>query len=144
MKPEKRFNLWDIEGTTFIEDHKEGSYHIGKTEDVDINSLRNITKRLNIYADENEQLKQSNTYLQGQLEDYSNVEINNVELRDENEQLKKELSEYKDFVLSDDKILCYTCLFCTHKGIYEVDCDVKGHVDVHGTCHSYTKKELQE
>ena len=62
----------------------------------------------------------------------------------ENEQLKKELSEYKDFVLSDDKILCYSCLFCTHKGIYEVDCDVKGHVDVHGTCHSYTKKELQE
>lgn len=66
------------------------------------------------------------------------------ELSEENKQLKKELSEYKDFVLSDDKILCYTCLFCTHKGIYEVDCDVKGHVDVHGTCHSYTKKELQE
>ena len=56
---------------------------------------------------------------------------------------EEELSEYKDFVLSDDKILCYTCLFCTHKGIYEVDCDLKGHVDVHGTCHSYTKKELQ-
>ena len=65
-------------------------------------------------------------------------------IAEENEELKKELSEYKDFVLSDDKILCYTCLFCTHKGIYEVDCDVKGHVDVHGTCHSYTKKELQE
>ena len=61
-------------------------------------------------------------------------------LTDENEQLRKELSEYKDFVLSDDKILCYTCLFCTHKGIYEVDCDVKGHVDVHGSCLSYTKK----
>ena len=67
-----------------------------------------------------------------------------VDLLNENEQLKKELSEYKDFVLSDDKILCYTCLFCTHKGIYEVDCDVKGHVDVHGTCHSYTKKEVKE
>ena len=66
------------------------------------------------------------------------------DLNNENEELKKELSEYKDFVLSDDKILCYTCLFCTHKGIYEVDCDLKGHVDVHGTCHSYTKKELQE
>ena len=65
------------------------------------------------------------------------------DLNNENEELKKELSEYKDFVLSDDKILCYTCLFCTHKGIYEVDCDLKGHVDVHGTCHSYTKKELQ-
>lgn len=66
------------------------------------------------------------------------------ELNDENEQLKKELSEYKDFVFSDDKILCYTCLFCTHKGIYEVDCDMKGHVDVHGVCFSYTKKELKE
>lgn len=54
----KRFNLWDIQGTAFIEDHKEGSYHIGKIEDVDINSLRNITKRLNIYTEENEQLKQ--------------------------------------------------------------------------------------
>ena len=58
------------------------------------------------------------------------------ELFDENKELKKELSEYKDFVFSDDKILCYTCLFCIHKGIYEVDCDVKGHVDVHSTCHS--------
>ena len=57
MTENKRFNLWDIEGTAFIEDHKEGSYHIGKTEDVDIDSLRNITKRLNIYAEENEQLK---------------------------------------------------------------------------------------
>ena len=65
-------------------------------------------------------------------------------LEEENEQLKKELSEYKDFVLSDDKILCYTCLFCTHKGIYEVDCDIKGHVDVHGSCLSYTKKEVKE
>ena len=60
---EKRFNLWDIEGTAFIEDHKEGSYHIGKTEDVDINSLRDITKRLNIYADENKQLKSDNNRL---------------------------------------------------------------------------------
>ena len=70
------------------------------------------------------------------------------DLNDENEQLKKELSEYKDFVFSDDKILCYTCLFCIHKGIYEVDCDVKGHIDVHGVCDYYTnsctKKELQE
>ena len=71
-------------------------------------------------------------------------EKENQRLNTEIEQLKKELSEYKDFVFSDDKILCYTCLFCTHKGIYEVDCDMKGHVDVHGFCFSYTKKELQE
>ena len=83
-------------------------------------------------------------YFQGSkasLEKVVNL-LNN--LNDENEQLKKELSEYKDFVLSDDKILCYTCLFCTHKGIYEVDCDIKGHVDVHGSCLSYTKKEVKE
>ena len=47
---EKQFNVFDVDGTIFLEDHKEGSYHIGKTEDVDINSLRDITKRLNIYA----------------------------------------------------------------------------------------------
>ena len=86
---------------------------------------------------ENEQLKHECNYLQNRLDDFVNIQ-------NENEQLKKELSEYKDFVLSDDKILCYTCLFCTHKGIYEVDCDVKGHVDVHGVCHSYTKKEVKE
>ena len=87
-----------------------------------------------ILAEENEQLRKDSTVLILANQDY----------RKENEQLKKELSEYKDFVLSDDKILCYTCLFCTHKGIYEVDCDVKGHVDVHGTCHNYTQKELEE
>ena len=93
---------------------------------------------LNGYDKENEQLKKDCTVLIYHNQDY----------RKENEQLKKELSEYKDFVLSDDKILCYTCLFCTHKGIYEVDCDVKGHIDVHGVCDYYTnsctKKELQE
>ena len=39
---------------------------------------------------ENEQLKQSNEYLQGQLDDYSGVEVDNIELRNENEQLKED------------------------------------------------------
>ena len=72
---EKRFNLWDIEGTAFIEDHKEGSYHIGKTEDVDIDSLRNITKRLNIYTEENEQLKEEIKDLNDVLARYEEKEL---------------------------------------------------------------------
>ena len=49
-----------------------------------------IAEALNILIEENNELKQSNKYLQGQLEDYSNVEIDNIELRDENQQLKNQ------------------------------------------------------
>lgn len=173
---EKRYNVWDIDGTIFLEDHKEGSYHIGQVGNVDINCLNDIANLLNNLSEDNEYLEKRFKeeewhydhidedrdvwmYKCQELEkeneklkkDCSNLIDDNTEyvseinqMHKENEELKKELSEYKDFVLSDDKILCYTCLFCTHKGIYEVDCDVKGHVDVHGTCHSYTKKELQK
>ena len=55
---EKRFNVFDVDGTVFVEDHKEGSYHIGEKENVDIPCLNDIADRLNTYADENEQLKQ--------------------------------------------------------------------------------------
>ena len=55
---EKRFNVFDVDGTVFLEDHKEGSYHIGEKENVDIPCLNDIADRLNKYADENEQLKQ--------------------------------------------------------------------------------------
>lgn len=54
---EKRFNVFDVDGTVFLEDHKEGSYHIGEKENVDIPCLNDIADRLNTYADENEQLK---------------------------------------------------------------------------------------
>ena len=77
---EKRFNLWDIEGTAFIEDHKEGSYHIGKTEDVDIDSLRNITKRLNIYTEENEQLKSEIKGMRELLKSYRKTIKHDAEL----------------------------------------------------------------
>ena len=54
---EKRFNVFDVDGTVFLEDHKEGSYHIGEKENVDIHCLNDIADRLNTYAEENEQLK---------------------------------------------------------------------------------------
>ena len=54
---EKRYNVWDIDGTIFLEDHKEGSYHIGQAGNVDINCLNDIAKLLNDLSDENEQLK---------------------------------------------------------------------------------------
>lgn len=65
-------------------------------------------------------------------------------LYDENEKLKKELKEFKDFVFSDEKILCYSCVYCLSKGIYEVECSEKGKVDVHGSCFLYWKNELGE
>ena len=56
-RTEKRYNVWDIDGTIFLEDHKEGSYHIGQVGNVDINCLNDIANRLNDLTDENEQLK---------------------------------------------------------------------------------------
>lgn len=57
----KRFNVFDVNGTIFLEDHKEGSYHIGEIGNVDINCLNDIANKLNELADENEQLKQTIT-----------------------------------------------------------------------------------
>ena len=54
---EKRYNVWDIDGTIFLEDHSEGSYHIGQVGNVDINCLNDIANRLNDLTEENEQLK---------------------------------------------------------------------------------------
>lgn len=65
-------------------------------------------------------------------------------LTEENEQLKEELKEFKDFVYSDEKILCYTCVNCLSKGIYQIECSEKGKVDVHGSCFAYWRKELEE
>ena len=44
---EKRFNVFDVDGTIFLEDHKEGSYHIGEIGNVDVNCLNDIAYRLN-------------------------------------------------------------------------------------------------
>lgn len=68
---EKRFNIFDVDGTVFLEDHKEGSYHIGEKENVDIPCLNDIADRLNTYADENEQLKQQCKDFMEMLDDMS-------------------------------------------------------------------------
>ena len=57
MTENKRFNVFDVDGTIFLEDHKEGSYHIGEIGNVDVNCLNDIADRLNKLAEENEQLK---------------------------------------------------------------------------------------
>ena len=65
-------------------------------------------------------------------------------LHEEKEHLKSELKEFEDYVYSDEKILCYTCVNCLKKGIYEVECFEKGKVDVHGSCFLYWKNEVEE
>lgn len=57
MKPENRFNVFDVDGTVFLEDHIEGSYHIGEMEDVDIPCLKDIAYLLNKFHEENQELK---------------------------------------------------------------------------------------
>ena len=77
---EKRFNVFDVDGIVFLEDHIEGSYHIGEKENVDIPCLNDIADRLNTYADENEQLKQTIEELRAyDKRDYIESEhINNI------------------------------------------------------------------
>lgn len=75
----KRFNVFDVEGTVFLEDHEKGSYHIGEKEDVDIPCLNDIADRLNTYAEENKQLKRD------RLENYKAYK----KLLNENEELKE-------------------------------------------------------
>ena len=58
MTENKRFNVFDVDGTIFLEDHKEGSYHIGEIGNVDVNCLNDIADRLNELAEDNMQLKQ--------------------------------------------------------------------------------------
>ena len=57
MTENKRFNVFDVDGTIFLEDHKEGSYHIGEIGNVDVNCLNDIADRLNELSDENEYYK---------------------------------------------------------------------------------------
>ena len=67
MTENKRFNVFDVDGTIFLEDHKEGSYHIGEIGNVDVNCLNDIADRLNELAEENEQLKQQNKGIQDKV-----------------------------------------------------------------------------
>ena len=54
---EKQFNVFDVDGTIFLEDHKKGSYHIGEIGNVDVNCLNDIADRLNELNDEKERWK---------------------------------------------------------------------------------------
>ena len=67
---EKRFNIFDVDGTVFLEDHQEGSYHIGEKENVDIHCLNDIANFLNNIVEENEQLKKENKKLTNALTTY--------------------------------------------------------------------------
>lgn len=58
MTENKRFNVFDVDGTIFLEDHKEGSYYIGEIGNVDVNCLNDIAGRLNELAEENRKLKE--------------------------------------------------------------------------------------
>lgn len=107
---EKRFNVFDVDGTVFLEDHKEGSYHIGEKENVDIHCLNDIADRLNTYADENEELNQSLLSTSKELQ-YGVKKVQ--KLAKENEQLKQALKnsyineicencKYGNYFLSDN------------------------------------------
>ena len=65
---EKRFNVFDVDGTIFLEDHKEGSYHIGEIGNVDVNCLNDIAYRLNELNDENKELKKQVEELDEKIE----------------------------------------------------------------------------
>ena len=60
---EKQFNVFDVDGTIFLEDHKKGRYHIGEIGNVDVNCLNDIADRLNELNDENQKLKKENEKL---------------------------------------------------------------------------------
>ena len=79
MTENKRFNVFDVDGTIFLEDHKEGSYHIGEIGNVDVNCLNDIADRLNELAEENEQLKQYNTELINKIDFLERVIDGDVE-----------------------------------------------------------------
>lgn len=92
MDEKKRFNVFDVEGTVFLEDHKEGSYHIGQLGNVDINCLNDIAGRLNDYAEENDQLKQE--LFESEKEWYEcHYADNPVRLDSKLEALKEEFKE---------------------------------------------------
>lgn len=106
---EKRFNVFDVDGIIFLEDHQEGSYHIGEIGNVDVNCLKEIAYRLNELAEENQDLKKENKKLKekydaqrllfGQLNsDYNNLREENKELKQLNipiEEIKETVTDYQ-------------------------------------------------
>ena len=105
---EKRFNVFDVDGTIFFEDHKEGSYHIGEIGNVDVNCLNDIADRLNELAEENkdkkamiEFLSTENTQIMNELKTRTQIqhqlEEENEQLKQENYELHKRLGDFEQF-----------------------------------------------
>ena len=119
MTENKRFNVFDVDGTIFLEDHKEGSYHIGEIGNVDVNCLNDIADRLNELSDENEQLRKENDMLSCELSVSANKEISRncriAELEEENKQYKSLFFELVETALTDKN--CRE-LYC--KGILDI------------------------
>ena len=101
----KRFNVFDVDGTIFLEDHKEGSYHIGEIENVDVICLNDIASRLNELAEENKELQERNDRQYKQLGDlYRLIEekdwraLSDImdDFQKAEEQLQKEWRTYGD------------------------------------------------
>ena len=87
---EKRFNVFDVDGTIFLEDHKEGSYHIGQIGNVDVNCLNDIADRLNELNNENKQLKNKlQTYKTGNV--LLKTTLNKY--KNENQQIRNTITE---------------------------------------------------
>lgn len=108
----------------------------------DVLDIDEIVNTLNYY--ENTCLRYEKNYPEIKDELYEVGLDENEQLKEENKKLQEELHEFKEYVFSDEKILCYSCVNCVSKGIYEVDCYVKGKVDVHGTCFQYWKNEVEK
>jgi len=98
----KRFNVFDVDGTIFLEDHKEGSYHIGEIGNVDVNCLNDIADRLNELVEENKKLQSIN---QDHRDYIGDVEADFIRLEQENKKLKKENKELEELVSEVDNEL---------------------------------------
>ena len=86
---EKQFNVFDVDGTIFLEDHKKGSYHIGEIGNVDVNCLNDIADRLNGLTAKNKVLYKEIERLKRQNEDILYNNAKNMELLEKkNEELK--------------------------------------------------------
>ena len=90
MTENKRFNVFDVDGTIFLEDHKEGSYHIGKVENVDVNCLNDIADRLNELDSENTELKK---VLQYETQMHNKWKTECITETQENNKIKNTINE---------------------------------------------------
>ena len=94
---EKQFNVFDVDGTIFLEDHKKGSYHIGEIENVDVICLNDIASRLNELHEENKRLKSINqdygNYIGDFEDDFIRLAEENKKLQERNDRQYKQLGD---------------------------------------------------